>query len=190
MYYNSDGEKMKENKIEGLEDSHPEIFRDVEKYARAGNIMPKYILNSMLPYLGKGEAELYKHFSKSMDNLAGVLYTGEVDDIHAKFSAIAGFFIRNYRNARLVMSGQISMKGEDSRCRDCRIMLVPDLLLKGSDLNIPEWRVADIVSVFYHRASHNRPTIVYVEDWDLFGSTYGKLFENHLDNFLKVKVEI
>lgn len=179
---------MADKRIENLDKSHPDIILNLEKYSRAANIMPKFILNSMTPYIADDEPNLYKNFQKIMQEKSGVAYIGFKDtDIHSKFCAIAGFFVRNYVNARIIMSGQISMKGEDTRCLDCRVMLVPDLFLQYKDAgNIPSWRLSDLLSVLYYRASHNRPTIVYIQDWNSFTNIYGKLFKEHIETYVKV----
>lgn len=179
---------MLDKKIDNLEDTHPEVLRNIEKYSSAANIMPKFVLNSMEPYIGSNEKDLYTNFQERMKDKSGVVYVGHDDiDVHSKFCAIAGFFIRNYVNARVVMSGQISMKGDDTRCLDCRVMLVPDLFLNYKDAsNIPSWRLSDIISVLYHRASHNRSTIVYIQNFKAFSNIYGKLFKDHIGTYIRV----
>jgi hypothetical protein len=178
-------EVVKDISISGMNDTHPDILRDLDKFSRAANIMPKFILNSMVPYIKKPEIDLYTDFKIVMKNNSGVLYSGEIGDVYTKFSAIAGFFVRNYVNARLVMSNQISMKGEDTRCLDCRIMLVPDFHISTNEV-MPTWRSSDLLSVLYHRASHHRPTVVYVENINTFYSSYGKLFKELLSSFVQV----
>lgn len=177
------------DKLEGLAKTHPEIHRDIDRYSRAANIMPKFIINSMTPYTSEQEQDLYTNFQKRMKTKSGIVYVGfEEDDIHTKFSAIAGFFIRNYVNARVIMSNQMSMKGEDTRSLDCSVMLVPDLFINYRDAdNIPSWRLSDITSVLYHRASHNKPTIVYIQNWKQFSNIYGKLLKDLIETYTEVR---
>lgn len=100
-----------------------------------------------------------------------------------KLNFIAGALIRNYVDAR-VMSFESSLGGVGE---EPTVLLIPDFCVETNDGRpITGWKVQQAYDLLVTRMSKSKPTVLYVQSFDLIETNFGKSITDFIEtNYLR-----
>lgn len=166
---------------------HARLIANMAHIAETANVPQHMIRRSSKPYLSKAEMEWLVHFRAYQEKGQGMVLSGMqsiAPDL--KMMAIAAALIRNFIDARVMPIGQVISLMEDDEMPSPTVLLIPNLYAQSVGKSLPDWKVQHVYDLLIQRVVAQKPTVAYVENFDLLGSVYGPLFAQHLQQHYKL----
>jgi hypothetical protein len=155
---------------------HERMVKAIDRYAQQAGIPVAAICTHLAHYVGEDEQEWVSEYlaSPRNDPPPGLLYVGAWPDVGTRMTGIAGAFIRNFVDARVVTVHQLV----EADFPDCAVLLVPNFYAPGG--NLTAWRAAKLVDGVLVRLHAGRPVVLHVADLDTMETAYGAPLRNAL----------
>lgn len=166
---------------------HSRIIADFERVTSTAGIQAHFMYESMTKYCGATEVDWVKKFWKyKAAGVAGLALVG-VTRPDTRCQSIAAALVRNYVDARVIPVNTLIEGGLNGSTPSPTVLIIPNLFMVAMGKNIgPAWRVQAMYDLLLDRATHGKPTVVYVEDLKSLVTVYGAPFADFLSRFTLV----
>lgn len=165
---------------------HARIIADRENLCATAGIQGRFLDESMGKYCSDQEVQWVVKFWKNRKaGILGMVMNG-LPKPDSRCQAIAGAFIRNYIDARVMPLNTIIDLQQEKDLPSPTVLLIPNLFIVQTGKALPPWRIQIIHDILIARSLREKLTVVYVEDLDGLRKAYGKPFYEFLESFTKV----
>jgi hypothetical protein len=161
---------------------HARLLADIEGVCAMANI-PRHMLHSSASeYCGPSELEWLTNYPVNKASGKGLLMTGKFTNPspETRMMAMAGAFLRNFVDARLIPLNSLLEMVEDKVDCDATVLLVPNLYLRQGGKTLPSWKMQQMYDHLLGRLTAGKLTVLYVEDMQAMAAEYGPAFLGHL----------
>jgi hypothetical protein len=158
---------------------HKRLLLDLPGICQVANVLPMYVHHSMKDYCTPAEIDWVVNFRDYQAQGTGLVLTGTASP-EERMMAIAGAFLRNFVDARVMSLTTVLDLKDMKALPDPTVMLIPNLFLRSVGKALPAWKVQIVYDILLHRLTSNKPTVVYVEDMVALAAEYGRVFADHL----------
>lgn len=166
---------------------HQRLIANLPHIAETANVPQHMIRQTSKPYLTASETEWLVHFRAYQAKGQGLVMTGMQSIApDMKMMAMAAALIRNFIDARVMPLGQVINLVEDGEMPSPSVLLIPNLYVQTVGKALSDWKVQHVYDLLLQRIVAQKPTVVYVENFDLLSNVYGPLFAQHLQQHYKL----
>lgn len=166
---------------------HGRIIADMERVSLIAGVQERFVKQSMSEYCSPEEIDWVKQFNKyRTEGVPGLVLEG-VHNPDTRCQAIAGAFIRNFIDARVMPLNQVLELQEGGAMPSPTVLLIPNLFMVSVMKNVPVWKVQIVYDLLLQRSVQNKPSVAYVENLGDLKKTYGVPFGDFLSGFRIVK---
>lgn len=170
---------------------HDRLVRDIENVAKGAGIPMSLIWTPLATNCGPEEVEYVRKLRHhASEGVAGFAYIGRkpAGPIATRMMAMAGAFLRNFVNARVMTVQEVLALSKDDKLPNPSVLLVPNFFIgKEQGGSIPAWQVSLLLGVLYNRQAEGLQTVLYIEDMDAMATQYGDVFKSHvMGSFVRV----
>jgi len=173
-------------------DTHRPLLKNPQRIAQRANIPVRTLFTSAIGMVTDDEYDWFKLFhTHAADGTAGLMIatTKPTRPVLDRFSALAGWAIRNSLRARVLLVQDLFDLLQENAAPDPDLLLIPDFVTKTSD--VQPWQASRMASLLYGRYAAGQQTAVYVQAElahanSAIESVYGVLVAQHVrDHFEK-----
>lgn len=163
------------------EEHHERLLANLPEFCRVANIQPKYVWSKLSDYLTAEDLTWVR--SVRVVDTVGLAYVGRDKNtpVEDKMSAIAGCFLRNYVDARVMTLQAVLAALDSGDMPNPSVLLIPNFFLTANNGGkVATWEVSALLGFLYGRMTANQKTIIYIGDYEAMGKEYGTAFIDHI----------
>lgn len=162
---------------------HSRIIADFEGVCSKAGIQGHFLYESMKKFCGDKEVDWVTHFWKhKAAGLPGIVLNG-VQNPSTRCQAIAAALVRNYIDARVVLTNTLVDALVEGSIPSPTVLLIPNLYVAAMCKTIPPFKVQALYDVLLDRSIKGKPSVVYVEDLKGLVGVFGTPFRDFLNGF-------
>jgi len=162
---------------------HGRLVQDIERIAGTANIPVAAICTPLGHVCDEKTVDWVKgaKFHQETGDHIGLVFTGEIEQLNDKVDAMAGAFIRNFIDARVMTIEEIMSRIQAMSMPDPSVLLVPNFW-DGKD-GIPKWHKSMVLGLLFARASARQLTVLYIKDLEAMATDLGPTLRDHLNKY-------
>jgi len=162
---------------------HARIIQDFEQVCMTAGVQGKFLHESMTAHCGDIEVDWVRNFNKyRLQGQSGLLLEGVLrPDVRCQ--AIAGAFLRNFIDARVIPLNTVLELKDAGNMPSPTVLLIPNLFVAATSKNVPAWKVQIVYDLFLERTVQGKACVAYVESLTGVTTAYGKPFGDFLKGF-------
>lgn len=162
---------------------HKRLIADLDNVSSVAGVQVRFLEDPMAKYCGAKEIDWVKNFNKYRSNGVPGLVLEGVPNPDSRCQAIGGALLRNFIDARVIPLGTLLDAQQNGTAPNPTVLLVPNLFIKMTDKGVPAWRMQNMYDLLLHRAVHNKPSVLYIQNKEDFGKVFGAACVDFLSNF-------
>lgn len=171
--------------------AHLSLVEKMNEVSETARVPEKFIYQTrMQEFCGEAEIDWvskYRHYRK--EGVAGFVFLGLPYGLEDKMFAMAGAFLRNYIDVRILTLQEIMECLKEGSMGDYSVVMVPNFFV-GATKKLPEWQVALLQGWLMDRYARSKPLVLYVSSMAELGIAYGVQFKEHIqEKFCVVTTE-
>jgi polyhydroxyalkanoate synthesis regulator protein len=159
---------------------HARLLDDIESVSRQANVPVHMIHRSMKDFCTSAEIKWFRHYKLHMINGdAGICFVGTQPKVNQKIMAIAGAFLRNFIDARVITLTALLQATKEGDSPDPTVLLIPNFYvdMEGGK-PLPAYESSMLYDVLMERMTRARTTVLYVSSMDMMAKHYGSAMES------------
>lgn len=165
--------------------AHAKLIADIDKISARAGIQLRFFRESMTKYCTAVEINWVKNFHQNRKEKPGLVLEG-VANPDSRCQAIGAALLRNYIDARVMPLGAILDAQKDGEMDNPTVLIIPNMFVTLGNKAIPSWRIQGLYDLLLHRAVHNKPSVLYIENQKIMESTFGKTMNDFISGFERV----
>lgn len=169
-----------EKSILDVKGAHARLVADLPHVCELANVPPSYVHNSIKGICTKDETDWVVNFHKNRaSGVAGLAMVG-TDEAEKHMLAMAGAFLRNYIDARVVTKDRLLAMATSDVITMPTVLLVPNFFIQGYGKGQPSYKVQALYDLLLSRFTASKPTVLYIEDFAAMRKEYGEAIASHI----------
>lgn len=164
-------------------EAHQRLVESLSVVTRQANVPKHFITHSMKEHCSDNEVEWVMTYRKHIAEGSAGLCIVSGKNVEDQCLYMAGAFIRNFVDARVIPVQEVIAKTEAGDPPDCSVLIVPNFYLaKQEGGHLAQWHISALYSLLLRRYTHGQATIVYVQNMKGLEAEYGRTLHEHLNN--------
>ncbi len=174
------------NSILDIKGKHARLIADLPHVCETANVPPSFVHTSIKGVCTQAEMDWVVNFHKNRAmGVAGLALVGS-DEPDKHMMAMAGAFLRNYIDARVVTKDTLLNSAAVDNLSAPTVLMVPNFFIKGYGKGQPSYKVQALYDVLLSRFTASKPTVLYIEDFDAMRKEYGEVIASHIKAHYKM----
>lgn len=167
-------------------ESHARLVENLDSVAQTARVPKKYIYLSIQDTCNDKEKEWAGRYRK--EGKAGLVYLSTASNVTERMMALTGAFIRNFKDARMYTVQDIVEDLKEGSMDDCTVLAIPNFHISGKGgKSIPAWQTSSLMGLLLHRYISEKPTLLYIADWESLSKDYGTAMKDHIQsNYIEI----
>lgn len=159
---------------------HSRLIADLDRLAKKAGIPSHYVWTKLGDFCTPEEIDWVRKARSSSDH-GLVLCSPLSSPVECKMGAMAGAFLRNYINARVMTVQEVLDIMKSGNSVSPTVALVPNFSMSKSDVaSVAPWESAQLLSWLYSRLVDGKKTVLFVGSMKALEESYGEAMAKHL----------
>jgi len=159
-------------------EEHGRLIQSISDVSMQARVPIHFITQSASRWCTQGELAWLTHFNHPAVAKSGLVIEGKVDPI-SSIAAMCGALIRNYVDARVVMTHELIEVDPGN----ISVIAVPNFYQLACNAgSVAKWEAPQILEWLYSRFLMGKPCILHVENLDRLEGEYGPAIHSFLCN--------